>query len=311
MSTRSGSISSAPPRPRQIHRRVSCPVLSRSTLSSILKPPTNHLERKRRPSMSARRQEDGTLVIQWVVDTRKLWPKALRTVQLTTYAKRALDLLPKKEQVDVLKYVHVKDAKMALVSRLLKWYLISRYAPCAWDAATPTRNKNTKPVYIAPDGSEPVIFNVTHQAGLVVLIAAVRPKPGMSVGVDIVCPTERRDKDLGLISKDGWKEYVSMHEEVLSQPECTSLNRLPFKDLDHRLRYFYTLWCLREAYVKMTGEALLAPWLKRLEMRYFAPPEDAPISQTEIWFQGRLLEDVDFSDYAYQMLSQKNWQTVL
>jgi 4'-phosphopantetheinyl transferase len=84
-----------------------------------------------------------------------------------------------------------------------------------------------------------------------------------------------------------------MHDEVLSQPECTSLNRLPFKDLDHRLRYFYTLWCLREAYVKMTGEALLAPWLKRLEMRYFAPPEDAPISQTEIWFQGRLLEDVD------------------
>ncbi|KAI6778915.1 L-aminoadipate-semialdehyde dehydrogenase-phosphopantetheinyl transferase-like protein [Emericellopsis cladophorae] len=204
-----------------------------------------------------------------------------------------MDLLPKKEQVDVLKYIHVKDAKMALVSRLLKRYLISRYAPCAWDAATPTPNKNTKPVYIAPDGSEPVIFNVTHQAGLIVLIASVRPKPGMSVGVDIVCPTERRDKDLGLISKDGWKEYVSMHEEVLSQAECTSLNRLPFKDLDHRLRYFYTLWCLREAYVKMTGEALLAPWLKRLEMRYFAPPEDAPISQTEIWFQGRLLDDVD------------------
>lgn len=113
------------------------------------------------------------------------------------------------------------------------------------------------------------------------------------MGVDIVCPTERRDRDHQMINTEGWKNFVSIHDEVLSPAEVTSLNRLPFKDLDHRLRYFYTLWCLREAYVKMTGEALLAPWLKKVEMRYFTPPEDAPIDQTEIWFQGKRLEDVD------------------
>lgn len=217
-----------------------------------------------------------------------------RGISLTwLQAKRALALLSIKEREDVLKFVHVRDAKMALGSKLLKRYLIARYANCPWDSANMTRNKDTKPVYIAPDGTEPLIFNVTHQAGLVVLAAAYHPPPGTAIGVDVVCPTERRDRDHQLIHAEGWKTFVGIHDEVLCPAEVTSLNRLPFKDLDHKLRYFYTLWCLREAYVKMTGEALLASWLKKLEMRYFTPPEDAPIDQTEIWFHGRRLEDVD------------------
>ena len=36
--------------------------------------------------------------------------------------------------------------------------------------------------------------------------------------------------------------------------------------IDKKLRRFYAHWCLREAYIKMTGEALLAPWLKDLEI---------------------------------------------
>ncbi len=36
--------------------------------------------------------------------------------------------------------------------------------------------------------------------------------------------------------------------------------------IDKKLRRFYAMWCLRETYVKMTGEALLAPWLRELEI---------------------------------------------
>lgn len=36
--------------------------------------------------------------------------------------------------------------------------------------------------------------------------------------------------------------------------------------IDAKLRRFYAMWCLREAFVKMTGDALLAPWLKELEI---------------------------------------------
>jgi hypothetical protein len=46
--------------------------------------------------------------------------------------------------------------------------------------------------------------------------------------------------------------------------------------IDAKLRRFYAYWCLREAYVKMTGEALLADWLRRLEFRDVAAPAPAP-----------------------------------
>ena len=105
----------------------------------------------------------------------------------------------------------------------------------------------------------------------------------MEAGIDVVSTTERRSRDRDMIAQDGggtgsavgFRKFVQMHDDVfacaetdiLMSPSVTSL--LESKDVgldstDMRLRAFYTLWCLREAYVKMTGEALLAPWLKDL-----------------------------------------------
>lgn len=193
---------------------------------------------------------------------------------------------------------------MALASRLLKRYIITRFAgepsgtAISWRDAVATPNKDTKPVFVLPDGTEPLLFNVSHQAGLVVLIGTLRAPAGVTVGVDVVCPTERRVRDHDMVRRDGWASFVDMHADVFSDADVRALERLPFGAvstppvLDKKLRYFYTLWCLREAYVKMTGEALLAPWLKDLEMRRFAPPEDiqAPL---EIYMHGRKVENVD------------------
>lgn len=234
-----------------------------------------------------------TVVTQWILDTRNLWPQAIKTSQLQVHAARALALITTQEGEDVLRYLHVKDAKMALGSRLLKRYIIARHGLATWAQAVTVRNKDTKPIFLMPDGSEPLIFNISHQNGLVVLVAVHNPSAGVSLGVDVVCPTERKDRDHKMVAEEGWNSFVEMHGEVLSPYDIQSLQKLPFRDLDKKLRYFYTLWCLREAYVKMTGEALLAPWLGALEMRYFSPPEDAPPSQLEIWFEGRRLRNVD------------------
>lgn len=211
-------------------------------------------------------------------------------------ADKVLTLLPPKEREEVLRYFHVQDAKMALFSRLLKRYAIARYAGVPWEQAVATRNSDTKPVYCAPDGSEPLIFNVSHQAGLVVLVAVVDPPPGFCVGVDVVCATERRRRDHEMVRAEGWPSFVDMHADVLGQAEATALRNLPQADgLDGPLRRFYALWCLREAYVKMTGEALLAPWLRDLEMRSFCLPSDdgGPAPAPEVWFRGRPVNNVD------------------
>lgn len=145
-----------------------------------------------------------------------------------------------------------------------------------------------------PDGKQPLLFNVSHQAGLVVLLAVHNPPVGLAIGVDVVCPHERRARDHEHIATDGWRRFVDMHADVLSVEEVTALRGLPVSNPpDRPLRYFYALWCLREAYVKMTGEALLAPWLGELEMHRFAPPEEMQGREQEVRFKGDRVEGVE------------------
>lgn len=203
----------------------------------------------------------------------------------------------------MLRFYFVKDAKLALGSALLKRLAISRHAGVSWDEAGGwTRDARTKPVFRHPrDGSEPLLFNVSHQAGLVVLVALYgRPAHDAhtAVGVDVVCPAERRARDLSVIAADGWARYVAVHADVFCPAEAARLDALPQllagPDDDCLLSYFYTLWCLREAYIKMTGDALLAPWLRELDLRYFAPPGQTPPEDRalEIWFRGQRVDDV-------------------
>ncbi|RBR09808.1 uncharacterized protein FIESC28_09718 [Fusarium coffeatum] len=237
-------------------------------------------------------------VIQWVIDTRPLWSSALKTKDLITNASRALSLLTTEEQASVLRYYHVRDAKLALASALLKRYVISRFCHVPWFQAKTTRDSRMKPVFILPSGDEPLIFNISHQAGLAVLIAVHHPPQGLAVGVDVVCPPERRDRDLHSLAEEGWSSFVDVHADVFGPREVAALKHMnpgpATPERDHALRYFYALWCLREAYVKMTGDALLASWLKDLEMRDFAPPEDMRKAQ-EVWLKERKVDGVDIT----------------
>lgn len=236
-------------------------------------------------------------------------------------AARALALLNEDERKGVLKYLFVRDAKMSLASHLLKHYAISKLLALPWSSTKITRNSKTKPVYVDPStGTSPIDFNVSHQAGLVALVAAAGYGPGeVDVGCDVVCVNEREDRDHKMIEAEGWGSFVDMHADVFApgeasylkyqilsaipgalQPGVSARDKNAFK-----LRCFYTLWGLREAYVKMTGDALLAPWLKVLEFKNFKPPqpqsgmgakrEDGQdvVRVEDIWFEGEKVEDAN------------------
>ncbi|RKU45532.1 hypothetical protein DL546_004266 [Coniochaeta pulveracea] len=266
-------------------------------------------------------------VIQWILDTRALWPGAKQSRELETHASRALSLLPSSTHDKVFRNYHVRDAKMVLASHLLKHYLISRTCPdIPWHDIPKylTTDRHKKPIFLLPDGTQPVSFNVSHQAGLVVLSAvAGYAKPGqeVDVGVDIVCTSERRDRDVKSILDDrnvGWFGFVDIYSEVFAPSEVnylkySLLSSIPSAPkgpettqeelVDFQLRCFYTVWCLREAYVKMTGEALMAEWIRELEFRRFVPPK--PVKEEgvggkegtgevrrehEIWCRGRRVD---------------------
>ena len=144
-------------------------------------------------------------------------------------------------------------------------------------------------------------FNISHQAGLVVLVGTTAC--GVEVGVDVTCVDERDDmasirkRGVG-VEQDGFGAWVDVYEQVLSSREMADLKGwLPVGDettgsgtgndirsgtlytthdsetvLRMKLRRFYTLWAYKEAYLKMTGEALLADWVKELEFDNLRAP---------------------------------------
>ncbi|KAI1815639.1 phosphopantetheinyl transferase [Poronia punctata] len=264
-------------------------------------------------------------VIQYLVDTRRLWPTASRTADLEREASRPLALLTEEERSRVLKYYFVADAKMALASHLLKHWVVSKYCGIPWTETKLSADANKKPIFKDAAGRQPVVFNVSHQAGLVALVAVHGydaanggDSSKVEIGVDVVCVTERQRRDHQMIGAEGWPKFVDMHSDVFGRSEAgylkTGLSSVPaYAGLktedarrDYKLRAFYTLWCLREAYVKMTGEALLAAWLGDLMFQRFEPPapgtrfaqsEDDDAKQVirthDVVFKGRKVEDAN------------------
>ncbi|ESZ91939.1 hypothetical protein SBOR_7684 [Sclerotinia borealis F-4128] len=259
-------------------------------------------------------------IIQWLLDTRLLWPvhrndkPREEVAELRTVASRALALLSDSEQESILKYYHAKDAKMSLASHLLKHLVIAKYCNVPWSKSTISREANGKPCYLSTADQPRIEFNVSHQAGLVTLIAVIGGDGTINVGTDIVCANERLSHDYKYIEKSGFFDWVDMHGDVFADSEINNmklsslgldeivpgkklqrygndaLSRCQWRNrqldlvvlgneekaeqlridsnkvIDAKLRRFYAMWCLRETYVKMTGEALLAPWLKELEI---------------------------------------------
>jgi len=244
---------------------------------------------------------------------------------------------------------------MSLASQLLKHLVITKYCNVPWSQSTISRDTNGKPCFKPAGAAKPVIldFNVSHQAGIVSLIASVGFDVKVDVGTDVVCANEREVHDYAHIEKQGFFDWVDMHGDVFAESELNYMKLSPVplnsgipnerlsgyaKDtlsrsqwrnskldlkitatdgqeasvqvdsnivVDKKLRRFYAMWCLREAYVKMTGEALLAPWLKDLEISEAQAPDAATdiqdlssltrgdvVRDFEIFFKGRTVTDV-------------------
>jgi 4'-phosphopantetheinyl transferase len=235
-----------------------------------------------------------------------------------------------------LKYYHVKDAKMSLASHLLKHLVVTKYGGVPWSKSTISRDSNGKPYFIPASGSPTMDFNVSHQAGIISLIASIGFMEKADVGTDVVCANEREKHDYAHIEKSGFFDWVDMHGDVFAESELNHMKLSPVsldiealagfaKDtvsrcqrrnetltlkikkgegeektvrvdsntvIDEKLRRFYAMWCLRETYVKMTGEALLAPWLKDLEISNVeAPPPAADHAGEDSLEQGGIARD--------------------
>ena len=233
-----------------------------------------------------------------------------------TKASDALHHLSAEEISKAGNYHFLKDAKLSVASSLLKRLFVVTTTNIPWSQVQFTRQsdpKHGKPCHLPPDGSAATTdFNVSHQAGLVALAGCRLAEA--QLGDDVVCVSERNERQT--VQRERVDYWVDMHAEVFSAGDLQGIKETSEVDtIDLRLRKFYAYWCLKEAYVKLVGEGLLAKWMKDVEFRGVRIPRPATatwskaakgepwgerVTGIEVWVGGRLVEDVEMVLQAFE-----------
>jgi 4'-phosphopantetheinyl transferase len=267
-------------------------------------------------------------VFRWLLNVEERWPALDASGKVTTSTKEwgsskdvepTLDRLPPEEKAKVLRFHFIRDAKLCLGSFLLKHHAIALVCNLSWAETVISEDENRKPCYKATDpNGQTLEFNVSHHGTLVAMVGCTGHKTKM--GVDVVQMNFEKDFAAVKLDKGGFSGWVKTYELVFSDREIAEISGYTtpaasdFRvEIKAKLCHFYAHWCLKEAYVKMTGEALLASWLKDLEFRNVQVP--LPSSQlqskenpgdwgqistdTEIWFRGSRVTDVKMELQAY------------
>lgn len=255
---------------------------------------------------------DGQHVFRWLLDVQDLWPgpdeKNETTLSTARWAlgedtQYALSLLQPAEKAKVLRYFRPSDAKLSLASNLLKRRAVVNTCGVSWHEAIISEDNHRKPCY-RPSGSQKsrIEFNTSHHGTLVSLVGCTGE---FQLGTDIA--QVNWEKDFRSVQKEGFEAWANIYEAVFSDREvadiveyCPPGNCNWEEQIRAKLRHFYAHWALKEAFVKMTGEALMAPWLKDLEFRNVQVPQPSGQMQpefrrgdwgqicgnVEIWFNG-------------------------
>lgn len=117
------------------------------------------------------------------------------------------------------------------------------------------------------------------------------------------------------------RDEIGRHDRCIQRNKQIALTTPHGKDVkfnsdllvDAKLRRFYTYFCYKEAYIKLAGEALLAPWLKQLEFFNVRSPKPGTVARcstlgqwgeevddVEVHMNGQEVEDVKMKIQSYE-----------
>jgi 4'-phosphopantetheinyl transferase len=154
-------------------------------------------------------------------------------------------------------------------------------------------------------------------------------KTPVRLGLDIACTNEPNRTPKKMDTDLDFAKWADIFVEMFSDRELEDMKDAPILPIPStpgpairqlsisqvkqksKLRRFYTYWSLKEAYIKMVGEGLLASWLRELEFFDVHPPvpqypgkwtpqhEILKESDLKIHFQGELLDDLKMELIAF------------
>ncbi|KAL9972037.1 hypothetical protein ACROYT_G018276 [Oculina patagonica] len=148
------------------------------------------------------------------------------------------------EKDRIMKFVFKKDAKSALIGRLLMRKVISELTHVPYNEVILKRTEKGKP-YLAND-TEPSLrnfnFNISHQGDFTVLAA----EPLVQVGVDVMKTTYPSSSPVPGFFNTMRKQFTAYEWQTIKS-QTTEWKQLEM---------FHRHWCLKESYVKATGTGI-------------------------------------------------------
>ncbi|KAK2170410.1 hypothetical protein LSH36_3g26066 [Paralvinella palmiformis] len=182
------------------------------------------------------------------------------------------------------KFVFQKDAKSALIGRLLLRRVVHKVLHIPYKSIHLSRTNKGKPYLVSKPGYEsPLHFNVSHQGEYAVLAA----DPVHEVGIDVMQVEYPR----GSRSVD---DFFSNMNRQFTQNEWLTIKD-PIDEWD-QLKQFYRFWCLKESYVKALGVGIGFS-LQRLDFCPQADPEvNRVICNTKVCVDDALQRDWLFEE---------------
>ncbi len=268
------------------------------------------------------------LIFRWILDVAPLWPSSGENGkrELTQHhwanmqsSQAALKFLSSAEREKVLQFYFASDAKLCLGSCLLKRKAVSDTCQVPWSDIVIGQDSNRKPCFKSEQPLRRALeFNVSHHGSLVALVGC--PGSSVQLGVDVV--KIDFEKDYTQVKEKGFSDWASTYQSVFSDREMEDIARFMAGPDPHeqqsqevvraQLRHLYAHWCLKEAFVKMTGEALLASWLRELAFRNVHAPNPGPqpdsgercwgqmYNGVGVWLHGKQLTDISLEIQAYR-----------
>lgn len=281
-----------------------------------------------------------TPVSRFYIDVRSYIPPGRNdTVKLPL-----LKTLSSEQQDKIKAFMRPADRLMSLASALLKYVFIHRYALIPWDEVRISRtpDPHRRPYWepgAGSTGGHGLEFNVSHQNGMVILIGCKTPdeqsqaystprdddapvpertQEQVRLGVDLACANEHGRTPADITSQEKLDEWVDIFEEMFSESCRNDMKTAPIRNstslvhtVQQRFRRFYAFWALKEAFIKMVGEGLLADWLSKLEFDGVHAP-DPPISDdfSDDGFSWALRDEHEFK-WTPPTKAEKNIKAIL
>lgn len=169
--------------------------------------------------------------VRWAFSTKKWSPTKSEWVY-------GLSCTQEEERERIMKFVYKKDAKSALVGRLLLRKVITEQTGIPYSEIKLGRTEKGKPFLISPSTCR-FQFNVSHQGDYVVLAG----EPFIRVGVDVMKTEIKGSQTID--------EFFHTMRQQFTSYEWQTIRKQPTER--KQLQMFLRHWCLKESYVKALG----------------------------------------------------------